>query len=270
MCETATHIRVFIRRLFFFAVAATSALSACAEGDIPGAVDAENEKRNDFGKEIKRVQPMVDELMSSYVEKYNARKTAAEAVANAAAAFVRDAEMDASKYLLLKVAIKYYAVAGEYDLAADALETLRAAVADVPDEEIALLAENALNNAKRNEGARLRAIRAAHAVRAARREREEHGRRENVACGERFVRKGLHQTRGVRQIHAHHRLDEKGRGRTYSPKPQHGLVPQKSGCHKMLCGKRRGNQPENRRAKEHEIRYKGPEVQQELGGEHQA
>ena len=108
--------------------------------------------------EIKRVQPMVLELMSAHENGFNTKKETAKEVGDAAVGLADKAEGEAAKYLLLKGAIDYYALAKEYDLAADALEALKASVKDIPAEEVEIIASRALSRAGRREAQRLRAI----------------------------------------------------------------------------------------------------------------
>ena len=108
--------------------------------------------------DIKRVQPMVLELMAEHVKDHKANKKSAKEVGDAAVELAKDAEGEAAKYLLLKGAIEYYTLAKEYELVADALESLRASVKDFPAEDVTEIASRALNRARRGEAQRLRAI----------------------------------------------------------------------------------------------------------------
>ena len=108
--------------------------------------------------EIKRVQPMVLELMSPHERNFDAKKETAKEVGDAAVGLAKKAEGEAAKYILLKGAIHYYALAREYDLAADTLESIRAAVKDFPDDEVASIASKALGRAGADEAQRLKAI----------------------------------------------------------------------------------------------------------------
>ena len=88
-------------------------------------------------REIKRVQPIVLELMSAHVKDYKANRKSAKEVGDAAVELAKDAEGEAAKYVLLKGAIEYYILAKEYDLVADTLESIQASVKDVPAEDVA-------------------------------------------------------------------------------------------------------------------------------------
>ena len=109
-------------------------------------------------REITRVQPMVLELMAPHENDFDAKKETAKEVGDAAVGLAKKAEGEAAKYILLKGAIHYYARAKEYDLAADALESIRAAVKDFPDAEVSAIASKALSRAGADEAQRLKAI----------------------------------------------------------------------------------------------------------------
>ncbi len=108
--------------------------------------------------EIKRVQPMVLELMSVHVKDHKANKKTAKEVGDTAMALVNEAEGEAAKYILLKGAIEYYTLAREYDLVADTLELLRKSVKDIPAEDVEEIVSRVLSRARQGEAQRLRAI----------------------------------------------------------------------------------------------------------------
>ena len=85
-------------------------------------------------KELVKTQPLVNELMSSVVDDYKAKKKTAKEVAETAEKFANEAEGEAAKFLLLKGAVTYYSRAAEYDKAADMVEAIKADVKDVPPE----------------------------------------------------------------------------------------------------------------------------------------
>lgn len=85
-------------------------------------------------KDLYKTQPLVNELMSSVVDDYKAKKKTAKDVAEIAEKFANEAEGEAAKFLLLKGAIIYYSRAAEYDKAADMVEAIKAEVKDVPPE----------------------------------------------------------------------------------------------------------------------------------------
>lgn len=85
-------------------------------------------------KDLYKTQPLVNELMSSVVDDYKAKKKTAKEVAEIAEKFANEAEGEAAKFLLLKGAIIYYSRAAEYDKAADMVEAIKAEVKDAPPE----------------------------------------------------------------------------------------------------------------------------------------
>ena len=98
-------------------------------------------------EEIKQVQPLISELMSSDLNEYRANKKTAKDVGDAAWGFVNDAKGEAAKYVLLKGAIHYYSLAREFDRVADAIETIQSQIKDVPASEIEVLASKAFAHA---------------------------------------------------------------------------------------------------------------------------
>ena len=109
-------------------------------------------------EDLKQVRPLVGELMSSHENDYRAKREKAKDVGDAAVEFAKVANGEAAKYLLLKGAIHYYALAKEYDMVADVLEILRSSVKEISEEEVASLASKALGRAGRDEAQRLRAL----------------------------------------------------------------------------------------------------------------
>ena len=71
--------------------------------------------------EIKRVEPLVNELMSAHVKGYTANRKSANEVGDAAFHFVKEAQAEAAKYVLLKGAIHYYSLARDFDKVADGI-----------------------------------------------------------------------------------------------------------------------------------------------------
>ena len=108
--------------------------------------------------EIKRVEPLMNELMSAYLKGYTANRKTANEVGDAAFHFVKDARGEASKYVLLKGAIHYYSLARDFDKAADALEAMRAQISDLPPDEVESIASRALARAGNARALRLRNI----------------------------------------------------------------------------------------------------------------
>ena len=116
--------------------------------------------------EIKKVQPVVNELMSVHVNAYKANRKTAKDVGDAAFGLVKDAEGETAKYILLKGAIYFYSLARDFDKAAMALEEVHAQVKDVPASETESLASMALARAGNGEARRLRGIQRDAAIRA--------------------------------------------------------------------------------------------------------
>ncbi len=108
--------------------------------------------------EIRRVEPLMNELMSAYVKGYTANRKSANEVGDAAFHFVKDAQTEAAKYVLLKGAIHYYSLARNFDKVADALEALCAQISDVPPDEVGSIASKALARAGNARALRLRNI----------------------------------------------------------------------------------------------------------------
>ena len=109
-------------------------------------------------QEIKRVQPLVNELMSEHVKDYRSGRKSAKEVGDAAAGLVDKAEGEAAKFVLIRGAVYYYSVAKEFDKAADVLETIRTHISDIPPSDVNDLASMALSNAGRGGAQRLRDI----------------------------------------------------------------------------------------------------------------
>lgn len=108
--------------------------------------------------EIKRVEPLMNELMSAYVKGYTAKRTSANEVGDAAFHFVKEAQDEAEKYVLLKGAIHYYSIARNFDKVADTLEAICAQISDVPPDEVEAIASKALARAGNARALRLRNI----------------------------------------------------------------------------------------------------------------
>lgn len=113
---------------------------------------------------LSNAQPLVDELMSSVLKSYKAKTKTAKDVAETAVNFVKDAEEESTKFLLLKGAITFFTRAGEYDRAADVIDMLKAEVKDIPPETIAEIIYNATRRTNSNKAPRLfEQYKAAHA-----------------------------------------------------------------------------------------------------------
>lgn len=114
--------------------------------------------------DLANAQPLVDELMSSVLKSYKAKTKTAKDVAETAVNFVKDAEEESTKFLLLKGAITFFTRAGEYDKAADVIDMLKAELKDIPPETIAEIIYNATRRTNSNKAPRLfEQYKAAHA-----------------------------------------------------------------------------------------------------------
>lgn len=82
--------------------------------------------------ELNTAQKLVAELMESKVAEFKAKKISAEEIGDASMGYVKEAETEAVKFLLLKGAIGFYARGENYDKAADAFTMLKKSVKDIP------------------------------------------------------------------------------------------------------------------------------------------
>ena len=83
-------------------------------------------------QELKKVQPMVAELMAPTMDDFKAKKKTAAEVADMAVKYAGKAETEAAKFMLYRSSIPYYVRGEAYDKAADAVELMKANVKDVP------------------------------------------------------------------------------------------------------------------------------------------
>ena len=97
-------------------------------------------------KELSEAQPIVSELMSPLVKDYKAKKKTAAEVADRAMEFVAEANTQAAKFVLLKGAVHYYALAKEYDKAADAIESIMKLVPDLPPKALYEITSKAVSS----------------------------------------------------------------------------------------------------------------------------
>lgn len=82
--------------------------------------------------ELKTAQALVTELMETKMAEFKAKKISAEQIADASMEYVKEAETEAVKFLLIKGAIGFYLRGEKYDKAADAFTELKQAVKDIP------------------------------------------------------------------------------------------------------------------------------------------
>ena len=103
-------------------------------------------------EQTKKVEPLVMDLMrEDQAALKSGKKTRAE-VAESAMELADKADSEAEKLLLMKGAFNLYVRAGEFDKAIEALQSLRAAIPDIPPANIANIIETALLGVPRKEG----------------------------------------------------------------------------------------------------------------------
>lgn len=106
-------------------------------------------------KDLSGVKPVVLELMRPFVKGLKAgTKTAAE-VGDGAVGFAEKADTLAAKYMLLSGAVEYYAMAGECDKAADAIESILRLVPDIPAGELLAITSAAMKRANPGRASKL-------------------------------------------------------------------------------------------------------------------
>ena len=84
--------------------------------------------------EVKKAAPIVKELMNPLVSEFMARKKTAVEVGETAMAYAKEADSEATKFLLLKGAIWYFAQAKEDAKAVAAIAALDEQVKNLPPE----------------------------------------------------------------------------------------------------------------------------------------
>ena len=97
-------------------------------------------------KELSEAQPIVNELMGPFAKDYKAKKKTAAEVGDRAMEFVAEANTQAAKFVLLKGAVHYYALAKEYDKAADAIESIMKLVPDLPPKALYEITSKAVSS----------------------------------------------------------------------------------------------------------------------------
>ena len=106
-------------------------------------------------QELKKVQPMVAELMAPTMDDFKAKKKTAAEVADMAVKYAGEAETEAAKFMLYRSSIPYYVRGEAYDKAADAVTLLKTNVKNVPAEVIAEIISKATVRANREKAPRL-------------------------------------------------------------------------------------------------------------------
>lgn len=105
--------------------------------------------------ELSEAQPLVNELMSPLVKDYKAKKKTAAEVGDRAMEFVAEANTQAAKFVLLKGAVHYYALAKEYDKAADTIESIMELVPDLPPKALYEITSKSVSSASAKTASRL-------------------------------------------------------------------------------------------------------------------
>lgn len=105
--------------------------------------------------EIKKVEPLVMDLMrDDQAALKSGRKTRTE-VAESAMALANQAESEAAKLLLMKGAFNLYVRAGEFDKAVETLQGMQTVIPDIPPAQIANIIESSLRVVSRKNGGQL-------------------------------------------------------------------------------------------------------------------
>ena len=105
--------------------------------------------------ELSETQPLVNELMSPLVKDFKAKKKTALEVGDRAMEFVAESNTQAAKFVLLKGAVHYYALAKEYDKTADAIESITKLVPDLPPKTLYEITSKAVSGATAKTAPRL-------------------------------------------------------------------------------------------------------------------
>ena len=103
-------------------------------------------------QELKQAERLVYALMRPQLDAFKAGKATRADVAKSAAALAEKAESDAAKMLLLRGSFTLYVGHGAFDEAIGVLKTLKAAIPDIPPENMANMIESALRNMPKSDG----------------------------------------------------------------------------------------------------------------------
>ena len=107
-------------------------------------------------EQTKKVEPLVMDLMRDDQAALKSGKKTRVEVAESAMELAEKADSEAAKLLLMKGAFNLYVRAGEFDKAIETLQSLQAAIPDIPPANVANIIEASLRGAARNgERARL-------------------------------------------------------------------------------------------------------------------
>ena len=106
-------------------------------------------------EQIKKVEPLVADLMRDDQAALKSGKKTRVEVAESAMALADQADSEAAKMLLIKGAYNLYVRAGEFDKAIEALQSLQTAIPDIPPSNLANIIESSLRTVPRKNGGQL-------------------------------------------------------------------------------------------------------------------
>ena len=106
-------------------------------------------------EQTKKVEPLVVDLMRDDQAALKSGKKTRVEVAESAMSLADQAESEAAKLLLMKGAFNLYVRAGEFDKAIETLQSLQAAIPDIPPSNMANIIETSLRSVPRKNGGQL-------------------------------------------------------------------------------------------------------------------
>ncbi len=109
-------------------------------------------------EQTKEAEPLVMDLMRENEAALNSGKKTRVEVAKSAMELVGKADSEAAKLLLMKGAFNLYVRAGEFDKAIETLHSLKAAIPDIPPQNIANIIEASLSGVSPENGGELRKL----------------------------------------------------------------------------------------------------------------
>lgn len=109
-------------------------------------------------EEARKAEPVVKKLLASERAALKSGKKTPSEVAAAAMELAGKAESEAAKLLLMKGAFNLYVRAGEFDKAIETLHSLKAAIPDIPPQNIANIIEASLSGVSPENGGELRKL----------------------------------------------------------------------------------------------------------------
>ena len=107
-------------------------------------------------EQTKEAEPLVMDLMRENEAALNSGKKTRVEVAKSAMELAGKADSEAVKLLLMKGAFNLYVRAGEFDKAIETLHSLKAAIPDIPPQNIANIIEASLSGVSPENGGELR------------------------------------------------------------------------------------------------------------------